>query len=323
MTYADPLSEPAPVNSSFSKHLPTLQIYVDSSSLNEFKICPRRYYYSIVMGRQPQAESVHLTFGILMHRAIEDYHKARAVGTLHEDALRSVVHWVMKATWDRTHNRPWASGDKYKNRNTLIRTIVWYLDKHAEDVLQTVILQGGKPAVELPFEMDSGYTAFTGEQFILCGKLDRIVTYKSNYFVADIKTTQNTIGDYFFKKFNPDNQMSMYSLAGLLAFNIPVEGVIIDGCQVATDFSRFERAFIERSDFQLHEWQQNLGYWLINLNQCAERNVWPMNDSACTMYGGCPFRAVCAQANPTAAMRVLEGSYRSRTWDPLRNRFTF
>lgn len=312
------------LNTSFSQKLPTLQIYVDASSLTEFKICPRRYYYSIVMSRQPMMESIHLTFGILLHKAAELYHIRRFTkGEVHADALREVIRWLMKATWDRETNRPWTSGDKYKNRFTLVRTVVWYLDKYQEDELRTAILKDGQPAVELPFTMDTGYTAFTGEEFILCGKLDRIVTFKSDYYVADIKTTQSTIGDYYFKKYTPDNQVTIYSLAGSVSFELPIQGLIIDGCQIAIEFSRFERGLIERTEEQLIEWQEELGYWLVNMNQCAENNSWPRNDSACNLYGGCPFRTVCSQRNPDAAQKVIEGSYRERIWDPLRNRTSF
>jgi hypothetical protein len=310
-------------NTSFSQKLPTLQTYVDASSLNEFKICPRRYYYSIVLGKQPMEESYHLTFGILLHKAAELYHLYRFTEQLeHEDALRKVVRWAMQASWDKEANRPWTSGNDNKNRYTLIRTIVWYLDKYQEDELRTAILKDGRPAVELSFSIDSGYTAFTGEEFTLCGKLDRIVTFKSEYYVADIKTTQSTLSDYYFRKYTPDNQVTMYSLAGSWAFDIPVQGVIIDGCQIAITFSRFERGLVERTEEQLVEWHEELGHWLNRMNGCAERNVWPRNDSACGIYGGCPFRTVCGQRNPDAAQRVIEGSYRDRTWDPRKNRIT-
>jgi PD-(D/E)XK nuclease superfamily len=317
-----------PRNSSFSEKLPTLQIYIDSSSLSEFKICPRRYYYSMVLGRQPSAENIHLTFGTLLHKAVEMYHKARFHrdgGLTHIDALRASVKWLMKVTWDKENNRPWSSGDKYKNRFTLIRTVVWYLDIHQEDLLTTALLQDGRPAVELPFTIDSGYSSFTGEEFRLCGTLDRIAIFQpdKNYYVTDIKTTQSTMGDFYFKKFTPDNQVSTYSIAGSIAYNMPVQGLIIDGIQIAIEFSRFERALIERSQSQLTEWQEDLGYWLMNLNHCAETENWPRNDSACNLYGGCPFRAVCSQSNPNAATQVLMGAYRERIWDPLKNRLSF
>lgn len=316
------------VNTSFSQMLPMLQLYMDASSMEVFKTCPRKYFYSIVLGRQPSEESVHLTFGTLLHSAVEMYHKTRYFkGEVkgHDEALRVVVRWLMNATWDKEHNRPWTPNDRYKNRWTLLRTAIWYLDSHQDDILMTAMLQNGQPAVELPFTFDTGYTAFTGERFWMCGKMDRIVIYKpdSNYYITDVKTTKSTIGEYYFKKYSPDNQVTTYSIAGKMVFGINVEGLIIDACQVAIEFSRFDRGLVERSQAQIDEWQEDLGYWLMNLNQCAERNSWPQNDSACDKYGGCTFRGVCSQKNPSSAMRVLEASYRERTWDPRRNRYSF
>src|ERR1700677_4105439 len=87
-------------NSSFSKTLPGLQLGVDSTSLGEFKQCPRKYFYSIIQGWQPKRTSVHLTFGILLHSAREVYDKACATGAKHEDALEATGEWGMRRTWD-------------------------------------------------------------------------------------------------------------------------------------------------------------------------------------------------------------------------------
>jgi hypothetical protein len=295
---------------------------MDSSSLGEFKVCPRKYYYSIVLGRQPQAESIHLTFGILLHRAIELYHKQR-VTQPHYVAMRRAVLWAMESTWDAYHNKPWDSDDKYKNRFTLIRTLVWYLDEYEHEEVTTATMSDGKVAVELPFSFDSGYTASTGEDFVICGTLDRIVLFHNRFYVMDVKTTKSTIGQYYFKKYTPDNQVTIYSIAGSMIFHQPIEGLIIDACQVAIEKSVFARDFIDRSPYQRDEWQRNLGYWLLNINNCAETDNWPKNDTACDRYGGCPFRPVCSQPNEAASARMLEGAYRDRTWDPHQNRTSF
>jgi hypothetical protein len=313
-------------NSSFSPAMPRLQIYVDASSLTEFKICPKRYFYSIVMGRQPSAESIHLTFGILLHKGAEMYHKlVFGESFSHNEAVHAVVNWVMEATWDRTHNRPWTSGDKHKNRFTLVRTLVWYLDQYEHDELETVILKDGRPAVELPFAIKSGYLGPTGEDIVICGTLDRVTRWKRNnkYYVCDIKTTKNTVGSYYFDRYTPDNQVTVYRRAGQSLLEEPVDGLIIDACQIAVEFSRFERGFIERSDDMLTSWHKDLGYWLLQMGTCAEANDWPRNDTACNHYGGCPFRAVCSQKTEEHSARVLESAYAERTWDPLRNRMAF
>src|SRR5271167_1415999 len=87
-------------NSSFSRRLPGLQIAVDSTSLGVFKTCPRKYQYSIIFGWRSREESPHLTFGILLHKAREQYDHLRSQSTPHEEALAAVVRWTLNETWD-------------------------------------------------------------------------------------------------------------------------------------------------------------------------------------------------------------------------------
>src|SRR4249920_481864 len=141
-----PVPNPAPLNSSFSPILPALQTTVDSTSLGEFKTCPRKYYYRLIQGWVPRSESVHLTFGLFLHSALEHYDRQRAEGKAHEEALRSTTHRVMSDTWDPASGRPWWSGHSVKNRLTLVRSVVWYLDHFGKnDPLQTLALASGQP----------------------------------------------------------------------------------------------------------------------------------------------------------------------------------
>lgn len=306
-------------NTSFSKLVPGLQLAVDSTSLGEFKTCPRRYYYSIICGYQPRSESVHLRFGILIHEATEKYDRLRAEGVLHEAALTWTVLWVLKTTWNRELGRAEVLDDPNKSRLGLLRTVVWYLDAHKDDSLQTVILASGKPAVELSFQFDSGYRTEQGEVYTFCGHLDRIAQLNSEAYIVDKKTTKHTLSAHWFDQFAPHNQFSMYLVAGDAAFGVPVRGLIVDGIQVAVTFSRFERHLITRDDGTLEEWYKDAGIWLAQMEVCAQVQYWPMNDKACDLYGGCAFRPICAKP-PGARDRWLQADYRKRVWDPQQKR---
>lgn len=306
-------------NGAFSKQNTRLQIHLDSTSLNEFKVCPRRYYYSIVMGFQPQLESVHLTFGIMLHRSVELYWTYRLNLLMdHQDAMLTVVGDIMGLTWDKERNRPRDSltDHKDKNRYTLIRTIVWYLDKYQNDPIETISING-RLAVEMPFRFGSGHkSATTGEEFVLCGRLDRIGQLHSERYVTDVKTTGHTIGQYWFAKFTPDNQFTIYTIAAKTVFGIDTSGILVDACQVVQSWSKFERGIVQRTDEQLENWLKDLGFFLEQLEECAFEDKWPMNDSACGMYGGCPFRQVCAAPSANARNFILRHEYKRRVWDP-------
>lgn len=310
-------------NTSFSKKLPGLQLAVDSTSLGEFKTCPRKYYYRIILGLQPNEESVHLTFGILLHTGSELYDKFKAKGFDHEVALLHVVKWAMTVTWNKALQRPAFTGTPEKNRLTLLRSLVWYLDQYEggeATALQPFILKNGKPAVELSFHFDSGAKArSTGEPISLCGHLDKIKLLNDRPYIMDIKSTKSTLSPHFFAQFNPHNQFSLYSLAGQVAFDQPTAGLIIDAVQVGVNFSRMHRELIQRDQAQIDEWLGMLGYWLQQMEVAALAASWPMNETSCDKYGGCDFRSICSKS-PASRQLWLDKGFRQQQWDPLSRR---
>lgn len=315
-------------NSAFSSALPGLQLAWDSTTLGQLKTCPRLYWYSNIAGSSPdlgasgyapRLESVHLTFGLVMHGARERYDHARAQGEGHESALRIALRYALEATWNRELGRPWLSDDKNKNRLTLIRTIVWYLDDFAEDSLRTVILASGKPAVEVSFRMELGAVAPTGEPYLLCGHFDRVATLNDTTYISDIKTTKSTVSPDFFEKFSPGNQFSLYCLAAKVVYALPVRGLIVDAAQVAVTFSRFQRGIVQRTEAQLEEWLSDALWWIAQAARFAAEGYWPMNDTSCDRFGGCPFRSVCS-ASPSVRAEWLRRDFVRRTWNPLATR---
>lgn len=310
------MSTPAP--SPFSAAMPEHQLAIDSTSLGAFKTCPRLYYYRIICG-WTRDDSPHLFFGQVMHEAKERYERTRAAGVPHELALREVVYWGLKATWNKELRRPWISGHAKKNRLSLLRSIVWYLDQWGEagDPLRTFLLPNGRPAVELSFQVDSGYrSGLTGETILLSGHLDRVVEVSGELYGSDIKTTGGALGPRFFDSFSPNNQMSLYEFCGQIILSRPLAGMIIDGVEVGATYTRFQRQVIPRPRGTLDEWHQELGFWLDWMAQCAEGGRWPMNDKSCDNFGGCQFREVCSRS-PRAREPWLKANFVKRFWNPL------
>lgn len=342
------------LNTSFSLKLPTLQLAVDSTSLGAYKTCPRYYFYNIVCGYQPRSESVHLTFGLLMHGSVERYHHSKAGGASHADSLDSALDWCLRSTWEKAVNRGWLSNDSYKNRYTLLRTLVGYLDKYGEnDALQTIILDSGKPAVELSFSFDSGYSSrLTGEPFLFCGHLDRLATLNGVPYIPDVKTTKSELNARYWSGHNPSNQFGMYLLAGEIVYKLPVKGLIVDGAQVLVGDSRFDRHLITKDQFQMDEFYRSTGMWLRRMEDSAEEAsqiqapllesiyaseqreatkeqldyieaakaaAYPMNETSCSKYNGCDFQNICSRS-PSARKQWLETGFKRRVWDPLQRR---
>lgn len=311
-----------------------LQYVWDSTSLKVADECPQKYQYKLIQGWDNPKKGHHLRFGIHYATALEHFHKHLADGLGREEALEAVVYEALVDTWDHefaaavalTENletrgmripgtgQPWTSGDPNKNRENLIRSIIWYFDHFSDDPVKTVILADGSPAVEHSFTLP------VDDGIFFAGHLDRLGEYSGHNYVTDNKTTGATLSAYYFNQFSPDMQMSMYTFAGKAIFNIPIKGVIIDAAQIAVGFTKFERGFTFRTEAQLSEWYDDTMYLIETTRQHTANNHFPKKLTSCGNYGGCEFRAVCSRS-PEVRKNFLEADFKQGwVWDPLTRR---
>jgi len=284
-------------------------------------------------------ESIHLRFGGEYHKALEEYDHHRVNGASHDEAMRIAVLDLHARTWD-WETDPDTKAGKYKNKISLMRSVVWYLDKYKDDPAQTVVLDNGRPAVELSFKFelpwgpeirgnvdlvreDGTEVILQSQPYLLSGHLDRVVEFGGNLFVMDRKTTQMSLGDFYYAQFDMSNQMSLYTLAGRIVLDSPIKGVCIDAAQLLVDETKFGRSFTYRSPDQLDEWLENLGLWFSMAENFAAANFWPMNDTACDKFGGCKFRGICSKS-PQVRDKFLASNFKQLAeedrWNPLKPR---
>lgn len=300
------------------------QFVWDSTSLSLAQACPRKYFYKQIEGWQPRRKSVHLVFGGHYATALEHYYKHRALGDTLDEALEKIVFEALCNTWERPiqvdgvdpigEGNPWDSGDAIKTRETLIRTIIWYVDQFADSAVKVILDSEGKPLVERSFTLN------VDDGIVFAGHLDTAVEYASAPYVMDQKTSKSTISAYYFEGYRPDIQMSMYTFAGKAIFHLPVKGVIIDAAQIAVGFSRFERGFTFRTDAELDEWYHDMMFLIERIRQMTANNYFPMDRTACGNYGGCEFRTVCSRDPAVRRQFLLADFVQGPTWDPLDRR---
>lgn len=337
--------------SPFSEVTPNLQLVWDATSLGWLKTCPRYYQYKMLEGWTPKKMAAPLSFGIFFHNAIEAFDKAIVAGDPFKVALRKAVKQVLSDTRIPTYKticsdcgeewhagwsvcgycgseesyveegwEPWETDRPERNRWTLLRAVVWYIDYYGhDDSLQTYVLSNGSAAIELTFKMPSGVQTQDGEEFMFSGHFDKVADIGNGIYVQDRKTTGGRLDDKFFESFTPNNQFSLYTLASRVVFSVPALGSVIDGIQLGAGFNRFGRGFAYRTPKQLEEWLRDAGVWLRIAEQYAREGYWPQNDTACGMYGGCPFREICGK-DPAVRSRYLESNFIRSYWNPLQER---
>ena len=288
----------------------------DATSISLAMTCPRKYQLRILEGYSPKNKSVHLRFGGHYATALEHFYKHRAEGATIDEALARVVREALEDTWDAERGEPYPFEHPAKTRLGLIRAIIWYVDEFADESaagITTYHLADGKPAVELSFSFE------IEDDIVLCGHLDRVVSYADDLYIMDQKTTGSTIGTYFFNSFKPDVQMTLYTLAGKVILNSPVRGVIIDAAQINMNGVRFGRGFTFRTEEEISEWWRGVRQLIAQTHSYADSGFFPMNTTACGNYGGCEFREVCSNT-PRIRQQLLDGNYTKHPWDPLKRR---
>ncbi len=341
-------------NLSFSKETPRLQIAWDTVSTGLLKTCARKYFLMIVEGWQGRGVNPHLLFGLVCHSAREVYYNVMVQDKSHDEAVKKAILHCMEATGkrldilecsscgsrtdleitsknvclkcneDTLHIEtavyfPWHSDEPTKNLKTLIRTIVWYLDTYKDSDAKLVHLKDGSPACEIWFRFELPIKSPEDKPYILTGHIDSLVSYEGTTWFSDLKTTKAMIGSNFFKQFKPDNQIYQYAAGARIVFEEPVLGAMIDGAQVAVNFTKFERDIIQLTQAQIDEWLKDIQIWIKQAEAYAKADYWPMNDKSCHNYGGCEFRGICNK-DPASRQNYLETNFEKRVWDPLRKR---
>jgi len=330
----------------FSEVVPGWQIHWDSTSFGAFCTCPFYYYLTMVQGIGPRYKSIHLTFGIAWHSAMERYHSLRAQGDSHESAL----HWTIAETMYRQLRTP---DEKVRNQGyheealptgplnprvpektpqTLLRSLVQYLDSHQDDDLHTVILPNGKAAVELSFRITLG-TSHENEPITYGGHLDWVVSkgQPCNYHTGDVplspslwgvdyKTTVAVLNERYWSQWTPDVQMTGYSLGVNTILPVPGRGLVVDGVHMAVTGAEFARHYLRRSQETLKEFTTDFQVEVQRARLYAELGEWPQNRKACRRENrDCEFRLVCANPNSRASL-LLSDFRRERLWDPTKAR---
>ena len=311
----------------------TLQYAWDSTSLGLLMACPYKYKLTIIEGWKKKDVSVHLRFGGHFATAMEVFAAAKAADATHDEALDVTVAAILEMTWDRPLDKqgnkimeegngtPWTPDNSpKKNRDTLLRTVIWYFEEYKDDPAKTMILPSGKPATEVTFKLESGIKSnYDNSEYLLTGHLDKGVIYADDPFVMDQKTTGGGLGSYYFSQYDLSNQMSQYTFAGRIVWNVPLRGVIIDAAAILVGSTTFGRSITMRSEGQLTEWHTNVGRWLNLAEHFADSGEYPMNLESCNNYGGCVFKNICSK-DPRVREKFLETDFEKRFWNPLEDR---
>lgn len=291
----------------FSKIVPKLQLFWDSTSLRALQRCPREYEYRILHGYVTKRAKLDLEFGIAYHAALEAGDRVRAEG----GSVPDQIHASTKVALARDEFEDFT---KEKNRFTLVRSVVWY---YSNQRLPKIVSLDGKPLIEASFRFALDLRSHTDENFGLCGHLDGICEEPTgDIFVNERKTTKSYLTSDYWAGFSPDTQISVYTLASRVVYPFNVKGVIVDALSTTENFSEFASMPIERGPDVLEEFQRDLEITLRIADQYAKAGYWPKNEASCRL---CPFKSICSRP-PVVREEWLAAEFIKRPWNPLEER---
>lgn len=181
------------------------------SSINTYKQCPRKYYYSYIE-KLPTKPNIHLVLGTIVHETLEEFfsHLVQVNGDL-ANTLQFHVLNILKQRWDANDkdiqklDLTAAEIVSYKHESSLmlLNWLQHFIREHLEPELKL-----GVPFMEA-FRKHTPRTEaeFRSEELQVRGFIDAIHEFDGKVHIRDYKTSKNPILSEEYKL-----QLAIYAL---------------------------------------------------------------------------------------------------------------
>ncbi len=293
---------------------------IDSSKIEEYISCPRRYFYRYILGWTPDTTDTHLYFGTCWHLAMEhlllngySYESVIEAYSKFESAYRERFSEVTDA--ERFPKTP----------AVVLKALAGYVKEwHAHD-------------------SENGYktlhTEVAGSVSITKGrkihfKMDSILQDKDGMFFSLEHKTGSTNNRQWQDKWKLSIQVGTYSHVLYCLYMKDVWGIKING----TFFKKgrggageveFVRVPVRKTPDSMEDWLYTVEYWIDKIEEDMDRlssvsdeyTIMPAfakNPVNCTQYFGCPYLDFCISwANPLRYISEPPIGYKVEWWNPM------
>ena len=257
-------------------------VKVSNSRLNQYRKCPRAYYYAYEARIEPQedGETEHdRSFGSAIHSGLKVLYKG---GTTTIAVAQFKAEYPKSLVEDDLAKTP--------ENGALLLEAYWKQNEPQLKnwkILDVEVLQEYEPIEGLIFRV----------------KLDLIAENKQygGVYGFDWKTTGKKLDYKYWAQFNPNAQISTYFDFIAKKYS-QCAGFYIDAMsfgfrqrkyknEPAGFHYKLNRELFTQTKDQLNEWLDSEQEWLDKLNRSAERQKWPMNTNQCTY---CSYRPICS-----------------------------
>ena len=303
---------------------------IDCSKLQDYQECPRKFFYSHILGYSWESPNIHLEFGTAWHMAMEHLlnngYSERSVFEAYELFYNYYRDIFSEA--DDVINSP-------KIPKNAERALRQYAEYYAND-----------------FDPINGFKVLYTE---IASKVE-IAEIKEMYFKIDSivsdpnigihclehKTT-SSLGSAWANQWKHKMQVGMYTHVLYCLYEpADVYGVMINGVRVTnaprikkngTPYesdrdTEFMRVPVHFTPLQMQVWQDSTEYWYDSLKRDMDilssstdseevLKAFRPNGMACSSFSGCPYSTICAAyANPLRHLDTIPGGMCVKFWDP-------
>jgi len=296
---------------------------VDNSKIKEFKTCPRKFFYSHVLGWKSQQPNNHLVFGSAWHEAQEHL---LLYGYSQVEVLNAYDKFL---TYYRTYFGP-ETDDFFPSKNP---------DKAFERLAQYTAYPEYRQDLEF---FETLHTEIAGSVMIdekrqMYFRMDAVLKNKHNGKIRS-REHKTGSGSYLWaEQWLLDGQVGTYNhVLNCLYPQDSVDGVEMNGSffpknrkSPAEPKNVFSRFLIKRTNEQMQTWIDNTRFYLWELereysllNDAKESDqtlhAFPLRDTSCLNYFRlCEYHDFCmAWANPLRNAYQPPLGFKEEFWDP-------
>lgn len=282
-------------------------VILSHSMMDEYKKCPRKFFYSTVLGYKPKFTPPYFVFG-------SAYHKFRELLTLgHKEAKSYKDPEIYKQALIGSINLFKSKLPKGPPPGKWFHLDLARLLQSCELAYQTWLKERESGLIEvieceLPFNLSYAGNNRTN------GRFDELISWNKQLYIRDYKTSSKP-KNWFEPGTEPNDQVSRYIKALSSLTNEPVRGVVFD--VMLTDSKKKPEIYsviTSRTRSQLDRWEKDQEFLHAMIDASREHDVYPMYEPSCNF---CDYHIVCKSPNTDSMAYKLRSEFKFEPYDNM------
>jgi hypothetical protein len=274
---------------------------ISNSSLNLYRLCPKRYYWHYIEDLTPRKTHAGLILGTTIHKAFDLYYKG--------SDMKSIVAYIDKTYKDTMATLPPEDQEQcYIDSKTAMGMFLNFpFNQMVFDKIES--------------EREFRLPIMKGIEYV--GRIDGKVEEKGHKWIRELKTT-GEVRSMFENRASVSSQATGYTWAMTVVDKEPIVGVLYDGIRkprlikkVSEDMYEFgQRVYLDYCDEKKKEsyfyryptyrtttdvelWLEDTKSVAKSIKRAREKCDFPRNTGSCWVFNKeCEYRRICMERKP-------------------------